>query len=136
MARKHLGYEWWMLTCTAAAVRTVPIAWQDNAVLESFTIHARVLLDFLSNKTSRRTRPTDVIASDFVNDWTPSSVVSDLADFADLVNWQVAHLTTHRVNQKSLQVADTYRVIGAELRRFVALLPDERAEWFVWAKAG
>src|SRR5881396_2439827 len=63
-ASKHLYYELMMLTGLAHAqgIRTFESVIQ-NAVIESFTIHARVLLHFLfSGKASQ---PDDVLAEDF-----------------------------------------------------------------------
>src|SRR5262245_11022059 len=63
-ASEHLWYEVWMFVTLARAMATGvfgagPI---NNAALESFTVHARVLLDFLFAECPR---PDDVVAEDF-----------------------------------------------------------------------
>ena len=67
MAEEHLNYEIAMLHDTAAALASE--AEHDvtihNALVESFTIHVRVLIDFL---WPVKPRADDVIAGDFFDD--------------------------------------------------------------------
>lgn len=70
-ASEHLHYEMWMLTCLAHGIGSGiagqgPIA---KALLESFVIHVRVLMDFLYND---KPQIDDVIAEDYFpspDDW-------------------------------------------------------------------
>jgi len=60
---EHLHYEVCMLTSLARGIAS-GIAGQGpilNALLESFVVHVRVLMDFLYNKSPK---PDDVIAQD------------------------------------------------------------------------
>lgn len=63
-ASDHLRYELEMLRATAAALASGAFgdSLAGNALLESFTIHARALLSFLYAESPR---PDDVIAEDF-----------------------------------------------------------------------
>ena len=62
-ASDHLHYEVWMFTSLASGLASGITGESviNNALLESFTIHARVLLDFLYAEP----RYDDVIAEDF-----------------------------------------------------------------------
>jgi len=66
-ASDHLHYEIWMFTSLASGLAS-GISGQgviNNALLESFTIHARNLLDFLY---AGKPQKDDVIAKDFLED--------------------------------------------------------------------
>jgi len=63
-ASNHLHYEVWMLECMAIGIHS-GLAGKSaihNAFIESFVIHARVLLDFFY---PLKPRPDDVVAIDF-----------------------------------------------------------------------
>ena len=63
-ASDHLHYELWMFSSLAHGLAS-GISGQsviNNALIESFTIHARILLDFLY---AERAKEDDVIAEDF-----------------------------------------------------------------------
>ena len=63
-ASDHLFYEIWMFTSLAKGMASGVFNQGiiNNALLESFTVHARVLLDFLF---AENPRPDDVIAEDY-----------------------------------------------------------------------
>lgn len=66
-ASDHLHYEIWMFISLANGLAS-GISGQgviNNALLESFTIHARLLLDFLYTEKPQK---DDVIAQDFFDD--------------------------------------------------------------------
>ena len=99
-ASNHLFYEVWMLTVLTQALAS-GIAGEgpmNNALLESFTIHARALLDFLY---AEKPQPDDVIAEDYFAD--PAGWVSirpekttTLKTVHRRVGKEVAHLTYAR----------------------------------------
>jgi hypothetical protein len=101
-ASDHLYYEIWMLTTLADGLASEvagngPIA---NALLESFIIHVRVVIDFLY---AIKQRPDDVIAEDFFDapeQWTDmrptlSELLSQTKSRADK---KLAHLSYERLN--------------------------------------
>jgi len=99
-ASDHLYYEIQMLrgTMTLLATGTIGQSLLSNALIESFTVHARVLIHFLY--PSERPHPTDVLAEDFFNagDW-----VEKRPDEPEVfraargrVNKEIAHLTYDR----------------------------------------
>jgi len=71
---EHLHDEIWMLQQTARRLLHDGVLHTDralkNAAVESFTIHARGLTEFLYPQDEKRRRITDVIAHDFVADRT------------------------------------------------------------------
>ena len=88
------AYELWMLQSTADRVlcgssSDVPTR---NALLESFLIHARALIDFFSNKNAK---DDDIMASHYVGDhnWELTEL---LKNERARINKQVAHLTSAR----------------------------------------
>ena len=101
-ASNHLHYEVWMLSSLAHGMGSGiagkgPIA---NALLESFVIHVRVLMDFLYNESPH---PDDVIAEDyfsFPDEWRnmrpPLSKL--LRQAKRRAGKEVAHLTYARLD--------------------------------------
>jgi hypothetical protein len=71
----------------------------NNALIEAFTIHARILLDFLYGE---KKRPDDAVAGDFFptqNDWFKirPSMPSNLNSMNKRVGKEIAHLTYSRL---------------------------------------
>lgn len=100
-ASEHLHYEIWMLTSLAHGIGSGiagqgPIA---NALLESFIVHVRALMDFLYNESPR---PDDVIAEDYFfkpDEWRQMRpALSELLMLAKRrAGKEVAHLTYARL---------------------------------------
>jgi hypothetical protein len=66
-----------------------------NALLESFLLHARNLIDFFFPRPSRR--PTDICATDFVGRWTNTSAArTRLESERYEIDRRLSHLTRHR----------------------------------------
>jgi len=63
-ASNHLQYEFWMLNSLANAIASgiSSKGWITNALLESFVIHVRGLMDFLYKD---KPREDDVVAQDY-----------------------------------------------------------------------
>lgn len=99
-ASDHLHYEIWMFKSLAYGLAS-GISGQgviNNALLESFTIHARILLDFLYAEQPKK---DDVIAEDFFDDpkqWlNVRSKKSEKVKFVHKrVGKEIAHLTYAR----------------------------------------
>jgi hypothetical protein len=101
-ASDHLYYEIWMLMSLARIMLTgeyekAPIS---NALLESFTIHTRALLDFFYSVNPWE---DDVIAEDFFRDpieWLDlrPEMTNELMKVNRRVGKEVAHLTYARQN--------------------------------------
>jgi len=71
-AAAHLQYEFWMLVQVAQAIASgiAERGWLANALLESFVIHFRSLVDFFYPSVSAKV--DDVLASDYFgspDDW-------------------------------------------------------------------
>lgn len=93
----------------------------NNVLVESFLIHARSVDDFLTCSQSKR-RPGDVLALDYSDGWTPSTVLA--SSVRELINRRVAHLTIYRlVFLVGVQPAIIARGLLARYREFVASLP-------------
>ncbi len=107
---KALKYEVQMLYETSRILSSFEELYSDiehyktirNALIESFTIHARLILDFLYG---RRKKPTDVIASDYfdhVKDWKEvrPKKSDKLKNINRRVGQEIAHLSIERLNVK------------------------------------
>jgi hypothetical protein len=99
-AANHLHYEIWMFKSLARALGTGAFRNSviNNALLESFTVHARILLDFLF---ADKPKEDDVIAEDFFKDpdeWRIArrSKSETLQKVHKRVGKEVAHLTYAR----------------------------------------
>lgn len=100
IASDHLYYEYWMLISMANALAS-GIASQGqltNALLGSFVIHFRALLDFFY--PGNNLKPDDVIASDFFSQPPWQTIRPELSDFLTKAkiraHKEVAHLTYSR----------------------------------------
>jgi hypothetical protein len=101
----HLYYELFMLYETASRLRGDPAVEGDwvvmNALIESFTIHARALMCFLYPGEKTRPYPTDVTAECYVSDVTGwrrvrGTLPSMLETVKTRTSKETAHLTTGR----------------------------------------
>lgn len=71
-----------------------------NAVMESYLVHLRTLLDFFESKPNR----DDLLACHLVEDWRPSEGGADLVALGSQrrdVNKWLNHLTVDRIRQPS-----------------------------------
>jgi hypothetical protein len=123
-----------MLSETASALRNSDIKAGTirNALIESFTIHARILLDFLY---STNPQPDDVIAEDFFDDssaWLKQRTQKTplLTTIHKRVGKEIAHLTYARLDvtpeEKKWHFVDIANEIGTVLETFLKLLPASR----------
>jgi hypothetical protein len=102
-----------------------------NAFLESFTIHARVLLQFFYSKSPK---PDDVVAEDFFLDastWLAmrGEMPSTLAAVNNRVGKEIAHLTYARQEvipeAKGWEVPAIWSSLSGLVRLFVQHAPKE-----------
>jgi len=99
-ASDHLYYEIQMLQGTMKLLATGAIGQSllSNALIESFTVHARALIHFLY--PSKHPHPTDVLAEDFfkAGEWEEKRPVEPEIFIAvrGRVNKEIAHLTYDR----------------------------------------
>jgi hypothetical protein len=143
MARRHLTYEIKMLRETAAALRGEGIGPRSfrNALLETFLIHYRNLLDFFY-ADQRRSLSHDVRAADYVIDpkrWRERRPHMDkeATSNRERVNAQLAHLTYRRLRYNQRNWADRRMIqqIEALIESFAEQLPARRRRWFQRALA-
>ncbi len=131
-AADHLSYELTMLYETAAwlvsnpAVRNEPIVM--NALIESFTVHARCLALFLYPEEAKKW-PDDVTSDEYVADvqqWRNArgAIPSELKTVIERTGKEIAHLTTKRyppdAPQKGWSPEAIVRAFFEPLRRFAA----------------
>jgi hypothetical protein len=145
-ATDHLCYELSMLYETARrlvydrAIHTDCIL--KNALIESFTIHARALVLFLYRG---KQRADDVTAEQYVKDvdaWgtTCGPIPSELQAVIDRTGKEIAHLTTGRLPagdpKKGWSPEPIFREFFEPLRRFAAHVPPARLDASVVAFIG
>jgi hypothetical protein len=131
-ASDHLHYEIWMFNALAGGM-ACGIFGQgplSNAVLESFTIHTRVLLDFLYANTEKA-KTDDVMAEDYFtppSTWTEARPAkSDLIGSVHRrVGKEVAHLTYARQDvtpeTKPWRFSAIANEVNAAVRQFLSLV--------------
>jgi len=129
---EHLFYELWMLDTTARvlAMEAFGEGPVRNALLESFTIHARGLLQFFFPS---QPRPDDALAVDSLSD-TPAwegargEMPPILADLAARVGKEVAHLTYGRLlvtaETKPWHFLDAVKALSLVAQTFRSMVPD------------
>jgi hypothetical protein len=138
-ASNHLHYEAWMLTSLASGLAS-GIAGQGpvaNALLESFVIHVRALMDFLYAEAPQS---DDVVAEDYFanpDEWRRERpLLQDLlAQAKRRAGKEIAHLTYARLDVTPetkpwpfIQIAEE---ITAVLNVFLANVPNENlgSQW-------
>lgn len=99
---EHLRYEYSMLVAVAQAIASgiSERGWLTNALLESFVIHLRNLIDFFYPPAS--SKPDDVVAGDFFSsseEWEQLRPVMSAALTAarGRANKEISHLTYARL---------------------------------------
>jgi hypothetical protein len=114
----------------------VPI---NNAAPESFTVHARVLLEFLFGDNPR---PEDVVAADFLGgqgQWKElrGDMPPVLADLRTRVGTEVAHLTYARLSltpeARGWHFVDILQAFEGVVGQFPKAVPAERLAT-VWSQ--
>jgi len=94
---QHIPYEIDMLreTYRMLAATPPPADAYKNALIEAFCVHARSLVDFFM---CRKSKPDDVIASDFASGYTAqlNDTVEPLKTIRVKLNKQIFHLTKDR----------------------------------------
>jgi len=139
MARRHLAYEIKMVRETAQALQGKGIGPRSfrNAMLETFLIHYRNLLDFFY-ADHRRSLSHDVRAQEFVADprrWKARrpKLDQEASSNRERVNAQLAHLTYRRLKYEERQWSDRrmLRQLEELIQVFVEQLPPHRRRWFL-----
>jgi hypothetical protein len=150
-AREHLLYEVWMLRGLTDRLLEVlehdervgkrDLDWLDmvtrNALVEAFTIHARLLIHFLYEPS--HVKPDDALARHYVpeGEWTPPELTGELERVGRRVGKGVAHLTYDRLlvteETKGWRYGKIWEDIATALRAFAErasseLLPADVAE--------
>ena len=102
---EHLAYELWMLRSVAGVLGLGVFGEGQvrNALLESFSIHARTLLDFFFPAIAPPPRDDDLLASDYFQSagrWEDvrGELPRDLIDVRRRVGKEIAHLTITRLD--------------------------------------
>lgn len=142
-ADEHLLYEPGMLHDLTVKLmnrhhRDDPVV--ENALLESFGIHSRNLIDFLW--LGRPMKDTDAIASDYVIDWKAPAMSERLSGVKDRVGKEMVHLSYKRldVEHKGWQVLGIGPEITSAFGAFAMAVPTDRVPdgWHeaVWAATG
>lgn len=140
-ASEHLQYEAWMFLTLARSLSTGVFGQGalNNAALESFTVHARVLLEFFFGDNPR---PDDVVADDFLGgqgEW--KQVRGDtpmvLSDLRTRVGTEIAHLTYARLSvtpeAKGWHFLETLKAFEGVVGQFLKAVPSERLAQ-VWSQ--
>ncbi|MCA1807047.1 MAG: hypothetical protein LC687_04250 [Actinobacteria bacterium] len=126
-ASNHLYYEIWMLY---SAAHRLPAATHGtvahNALIESFAIHLRAVLDFLF--PPQQAYESDVLAVDFVTPLPYDTRISELLDrLRERVHTEVAHLTYGRqevsIEAKQWNLTEVLNAILPLARVFVDAVP-------------
>ena len=142
-ARVHLQYEVDMLTMTtgmllALARQTAkqsPAHWLvRNALLNTFAIHSRNLIDFLY-LGPKKSRPTDVILEDYLDEESlnlPRVLPTLLQDAVRKASKQAAHLTRDRIEYetagKEWKFLEIAMAILLALAKIAPRIPDSRVD--------
>ena len=97
-----------------------------SALLESFAIHLRNLIDFFYTPPGK-VRDDDLVAADFFDSpsaWDPGAITKSLADARERANKEISHITYKRKTatdpSKPWPVADLFKEIHSVAQKFAA----------------
>lgn len=135
-ASKHLSYEIQMLYGTANLLAQGNIySWAvHNALLESFLIHVRIMLEFLY---AQKPWPDDVIAEDFFddpNEWVQARPKKSdlLKDAHKRAGKQLAHLSYTRLaitpEKKAWRFMKIAKQVDQVFKKFLKIVPANRLD--------
>jgi len=131
-ASEHIHYEIIMLHHTMISILQCEVPADRNAMLESYAIHVRNLIEFIREPTGGSyVRAVDYLNDDQLKEWR-NIVASHKLEFDEAwkkASEQVAHLTYQRTNYIGVKKAwklDYCFTINACLSRWVELIPSER----------
>ncbi len=101
---EHLPYELWMLRQTFEKLRSPPAnEVLCNALVESFCIHARLLLEFFTNKQGKR-------AKSYTNgSYNAVHLVNLTKAETEKLNTQIAHMTGQRTVNSNDKIGHAVR---------------------------
>lgn len=117
--KEHVGYELEMLSRTRAFAASESDPWKWNAYFESYLLHARNLIDFL-------TKPSDdknCVARDFSSSYVPEKMDGKAARIYGRLHDQVLHMGKARTIDPSKKVnwsdaGELVRVIEGRMSAF------------------
>ena len=127
-SNEHLFYEVSMLYGTAEALRIgLENQFQVNVYLESFVIHANIVLDFLFDIWQKE---DDAIASDYIDkdkDWKAMMPDSEsyFQEIRDRRHKEVAHLSYKRLDVRIEEKGWKFLQITAQIKSMVNKFLDE-----------
>lgn len=138
---KKIKWEWDMLRGLEYENRTSkgnPVI--DNALLDSFLLHARVLFDFYCKSPSFRKDqdgdPDDVSAQQFFDDpsaWQKicQTLFPVVRNLQPELNKHLAHLTYTRLKKKiQWDITDIFKEFDEAWSKLMETLPTQRRAWF------
>jgi hypothetical protein len=126
MSNEHFGYEVGMLTETYKRLATLRI--EDpilaNALIESFCIHARILIDFFNGRRGVKAKEVTL------ETYQPFQSGQVRQALTEKLNTQIAHLTLKRTSVASEKIGpddrkELFDAIMAELQIFMMHLKKE-----------
>jgi hypothetical protein len=129
-AEEHLLYEAGMLYEVTGKLMNRhheddPVV--QNALLESFGVHNRNLIDFLW--LDRPMKDTDAIARDWIEGWEAPEMSTRLANVKDRVGKEMVHLSYNRLDVPEAEKGWTVLGIGPEVigafAKFATEVPDD-----------
>jgi hypothetical protein len=108
---EHYVYEIKMLRTTYQLLSRAAERGLANALMEAFSLHARVLIDFFDSDP----RLDDAIAAHFTKDGTfaAPAVTSILWSVRQRLNKQIVHLTYSRTGAHKIDGADRLKLLRA-----------------------
>lgn len=140
---EHLLYELQMFHWVADNLPSTK-GFELSAMLESFAVHLRNLIDFLYDKPQDAHRD-DLIAADFLDPatpWDPGQITNTLDEARQRANKEINHITYKRKSggdpTKPWPVADLFNEVNALCKKFGATASDKKLnpEVVKWLAAG
>lgn len=141
-ADHHLKYEIEMLVWASGILATLGTLREKgllareckNALLNTFALHSRNLIDFLYLRASCKDRPTDVIVQDYIDQNTLSKYLPPITPLLqqtkEKADKQAAHLTIDRIQYaksgKGWKVIEIAENIMKAFRAIAPFLPENR----------
>jgi hypothetical protein len=126
-ACKHIYYEVKMLNLTAARLEQTADEDFQHALLESFLIHCRNLIDFFAPTDKMKHEKDNIVAEHYIQNWPDDIVIPQILEKnKKQINKWLSHLSYSRNTEIQWSYNELQSAINDLMKRFIEKAPKEQ----------
>lgn len=127
-ACRHIHHELRMMNFTAEHFEKQNHLDIKSALLESFLIHCRNLIDFFYPTDFCKKDKDNILAEHYVEAW-PNNISDGLNNYRKMVNKKLAHLSYSRIEGTEWPIAELQNIINGLMREFIQKAPTDKLSY-------